>query len=327
MELWWISEARAERRRIEELWALLAREDGLVWLDIPEFDAEAGRLLSDIFDFHALAVRDCAERSHIPKLRAYPDHLFAILHAPEEGAAGQIHLLELDYFVGQRYLVTVHGPLNPEVPPESALRETAMVAKRLQQGRFLPSSPAELSHAIVTGIAARQELFVNELTKKVASLERRVLGGEKGQFEDALEEMFRVRHELLTLRTMTAGCRELFARMAGISRFLPAGALPFIEDLVDHFERVRSVCDSEKEFLQGVVDFYQSRTTVKMNIAMERLALISAVMLPLTLLAGIYGMNIIVNERTQTYHLALVLGSMGALAALMLSWARRMGWW
>ena len=96
---------------------------------------------------------------------------------------------------------------------------------------------------------------------------------------------------------------------------------------MDHFERVRSICDSEKEFLQGVVDFYQSRTTVKMNIAMERLALISAVMLPLSLLAGIYGMNIIVNEQTQTWHLGVVLGSMVALGAVMLLWAKRQGWW
>jgi Mg2+ and Co2+ transporter CorA len=115
--------------------------------------------------------------------------------------------------------------------------------------------------------------------------------------------------------------------MAALTRHLPPESQPFIEDLVDHFERVRSVCDSEKEFLQGVVDFYQSRTTVKMNIAMERLALISAVMLPLSLLAGIYGMNIIVNDQTQTWELGLVLGTMGALAFALLLWARRQGWW
>ena len=218
------------------------------------------------------------------------------MHAPEPGAAGQIHLLELDYFVGHRSLVTVHGPLNPEVPLENALLETRAVVKRLLDGRLSPASPAELSHAIVSALAARMETFVAELTRKVAGLERRVLQREGGDFEEALEEMFRVRHELLTLRTMTSACRELYARMSALRRFLPPEAQPFIEDLTDHFERVRSVCDSEREFLEGVVDLYQSRTTVKMNIAMERLALMSAVMLPLTLLAGIYGMNIIVNE-------------------------------
>jgi Mg2+ and Co2+ transporter CorA len=115
--------------------------------------------------------------------------------------------------------------------------------------------------------------------------------------------------------------------MAALKRFLPLEAQPFIDDLNDHFERVRSLCDGEREFLQGVVDFYQSRTQVKMNIAMERLALLSAVLLPLTLVAGIYGMNIIVNDRTQTFELGLVLASMGIVAATMLWWARRQGWW
>ena len=327
MELLWVAAGRVERREVSELDGLLAQPEGFAWLDVPAWDAAAEKLLGDVLHFHPLALRDCRQRSHIPKLHAYPDHLFLILHAPEPGPAGQIHLLELDYFVAQRLLVTVHGPLNPEVPPESALRETRAVARRLLDGRFLPASAAELSHAIVSAIAAHMEVFVADLTHKVAALERRVLDRTSGDFQEALEEMFRVRHELLTLRTMAAACREMYARMAALSRFLPADAQPFIEDLVDHFERVRSVCDSEREFLQGVVDFYQSRTHVKMNIAMERLALISAVLLPLTLLAGIYGMNIIVNQETKTFELGLVLGSMGLVAALMLAWARRQGWW
>ena len=327
MDVWWLTGEKLERRSADELPELLGRDDGFVWLDAPACDEATSTVLSEVFRFHPLAIRDCRERSHIAKLQVYPDVLFVILHAPEPGESGQIHLLELDYFVGRRFLVTVHGPINPDVPLEKSLRETRAVARRLEQARFWPRSPAELSHAIVSALVARQEAFVMELTRKVATLERRVLSGEKSGFEQALEEMFRVRHELLTLRTMAAGGRELFARMAALTRHLPPESQPFIEDLVDHFERVRSVCDSEKEFLQGVVDFYQSRTTVKMNIAMERLALISAVMLPLSLLAGIYGMNIIVNEQTQTWELGVVLGTMGALAAMLLFWARRQGWW
>ena len=327
MDVIWLAGGRAERRDPAELPALLARDDGFVWLDAPSCDDETAKTLTEVFRFHPLAVRDCRERNHIAKLQAYPDHLFVILHAPEPGDAGQIHLLELDYFVGHRFLVTVHGPINPDVPLERALRETRAALRRLEQGRFAPASAAELSHAIVSALVSHQEALVMELTHKVASIERLVLSGRRGGFESALEEMFRVRHELLTLRTMAAGARELYARMAALTRYLPPHAQVFIDDLVDHFERVRSICDSEREFLQGVVDFYQSRTTAKMNVAMERLALISAVMLPLSLLAGIYGMNIIVNEHTQTWELGVVLGSMGVLAVVMLQWAKRQGWW
>ena len=124
MEVFWISEGKAEQRSPAQIAELLARRDGILWVDIPVCDDEARQTLAEVFRFHALAIRDCTERCHIPKLRTYTDHLFTILHAPDPGAAGHIHLLELDYFVGHRYLVTIHGPLNAEVPIENALRET-----------------------------------------------------------------------------------------------------------------------------------------------------------------------------------------------------------
>ncbi len=327
MEIFWFSGDRAERCSPEALGSLLAREDGFVWVDLPECDEAALDLLAKHFGFHQLAIRDCRERNHIAKLRAYPDHLFAILHAPEPGSGGQVHLRELDYFAGHRYLVTVHGPAGPEVPLDKLLSETRATARRIETGRFRPGSPAELSHAIVSGLAAHQETFVEQVAEKVAALERHVLAPGRSNPEGSLEEMFRARHELLTVRTMAAACREVYARMIGIARFLPPEAMPFIEDLVDQFERVRAVCDGEKEFLQGVVDFHQSRTTTKINIAMERLALISAVVLPITAVTGIYGMNIIVNQQTQPLEVGLVLGTVAVIAVAMLSWAKRRGWW
>ena len=320
MELLWIAAGRVERREASELAGLLAEPEGFAWLDVPAWDARRREAARRRAPLPPLALRDCRERSHIPKLHAYPDHLFLILHAPEPGPAGRSTCSSSTTSSARRFLVTVHGPLNPEVPAENALRETRAVARRLLDGRFLPASAAELSHAIVSAIAAHMEVFVADLTHKVAALERRVLDRTSGDFQEALEEMFRVRHELLTLRTMAAACREMYARMAALSRFLPADSQPFIDDLVDHFERVRSVCDSEREFLQGVVDFYQSRTHVKMNIAMERLALISAVLLPLTLLAGIYGMNIIVNQETQDLRARRCARVDGARRGAMLAW-------
>jgi Mg2+ and Co2+ transporter CorA len=213
------------------------------------------------------------------------------------------------------------------VPLDKLLSETRAAARRIESGRFLPRTPAELSHAIVSGLAAHQEAFVGKVAEKVAALERHVLAPGHANPERSLEEMFRARHELLTVRTMAAACREVYARMIGIARFLPPEAMPFIEDLVDQFERVRALCDGEKEFLQGVVDFYQSRTTTKINIAMERLALISAVVLPITAVTGIYGMNIIVNQRTQPLEVGIVLGTVAVIAIAMLSWAKRRGWW
>src|SRR6266540_7447157 len=122
MEVRLVSAAGVEQRPVEQLQTLLDRQDGLVWVDIPTCDEEATRVLSEVFGFHPLAIRDCVERNHVPKVHAYREHVFVILHAPERGEGGHVHYIEIDQFIGPRYLVTVHGPLNAAVNPEVALR-------------------------------------------------------------------------------------------------------------------------------------------------------------------------------------------------------------
>ena len=100
------------RHPVEDLPQLLASTDGLVWVDIPDWDDEAERVLSEVFCFHPLAIKDCKERNHVPKVHLYPIR-FLVLHAPASGKAGHVHYIELDQFIGKNYLVTVHGPLNP----------------------------------------------------------------------------------------------------------------------------------------------------------------------------------------------------------------------
>lgn len=310
-----------------DIGSLLERGDGFVWADVPEPRPEELEDLADRFGFHPLALQACAERSHVPKVHPYPDHVFLVLHAPEAGPAGLVHLLELDQFVGLRYLVTVHGPLGEGVPTESALQETRAVLRRMEEGRLRPASPAELSHAITRSLARRMELFVSSLATAIAALERRVMQGNLKDPEEALEEMFRLRHELLTVRTMAAQSREACSRMNMLTRFLPPESHPYVEDLLNEFDRVRSLADGEKEFLQGIVDYHESRTATKINVAMERLALIAAVILPINAVAGIYGMNLIVNDRTDFAHLAILGAVILAISGSMLAWAKHHGWW
>jgi magnesium transporter len=330
MDVRWVLPGGVERHPIKELPALLAREDGFAWVDIGGVGEEqAAPVLREAFGFHPLAIRDCFERCLIPKVHPYADHLFLVLHAPEPGAAGRVHHLELGQFVGRRYLVTIHAPPAEEgFPHEVAHRETRAVLERLEAGRLRPRSPAELAYAIVSALIRRMEAFVAALAAKVATLERRVIQGELAHPERLLEEMFLLRHELLATRTVAAQDREVVARAATLApRFMPPEERLFLEDLVDRFDRTRSLCDGEKDFLQGVIDFYATRTTTKMNIAMERLALMTAVVLPITALASIYGMNVIVNDRTRPYELVTALAAMAGMTVVMLRWAKRQGWW
>jgi Mg2+ and Co2+ transporter CorA len=312
---------------VEDLKILLNRDDGLVWVDIPVCDEAAARVLSEVFGFHPLAVRDCVERNRVPKVHVYTDHVFIVLHAPELGKAGHVHYIELDQFIGPRYLVTVHGPLNPAVDPRVAQIETGDVLRRLESGRLHPATSFELSYAIVSALARRQEAFVETQTQQVWQLEQRVTGGHLGNPERFLEEMFQARHGLIAVRTMGALSREIYGRLAALGRSLTAEAKPLLDDIVDQFTRVYAVADGEKEYLQGVIEFYRTRSDTKMTIAAERLAVIAVITLPVTALSSVYGMNIIVNARTDFPHLVTVVTVMVVVSAALLVWAKRQGWW
>jgi Mg2+ and Co2+ transporter CorA len=115
--------------------------------------------------------------------------------------------------------------------------------------------------------------------------------------------------------------------MATLTRFVPADAQPMVVDIGDQFERIKGLADGETAFLQAVIEFHESRTNTKMTIAAERLAVIAAVTLPITALSSIYGMNVIVNQKTHYVQLAIVLAIMAAMSAALLRWARHQGWW
>jgi magnesium transporter len=327
MDVGFVSDDGIEQHPVEELERLLGREDRLVWVDIPVCDEEAARVLSEVFDFHPLAIRACIERNAVPKVRAYRDHIFVVLHAPELGQGGHVHYVELDQFIGPRYLVTVHGPVNPAVTPEASLRQTRAVLRRMETGRLRPNSPFELSYAIVSALAQCQEAFVETVTRDVWPLEQRVTSGHLGDPEEFLEELFGTRHALLAVSNMASLGHQIYGRMSALGRFVPADGQPLVADIEDQFARVTGVADGQTRYLQGVIEFYKARTDTKVTIAAERLALIAVLTLPITALSSVYGMNIIVNDRTDFPHLALVVAVMATISAVLLRWAKRQGWW
>jgi len=115
---------KVETHDVSEVEALSKQDDLLVWVDVPECGDEAVRLLTDVLKCHPLAVRDCIQRNRVARVRIYPHQQLLIMHGPERGPSGHVHYIELDQIIGDKYLVTVHGPLNPAVNPEVALRET-----------------------------------------------------------------------------------------------------------------------------------------------------------------------------------------------------------
>ena len=327
MDVRFVSDDGIQQHPVGELEQLLARDHGFVWVDIPICDEEAARVLSEVFGFHPLAIQACIERNAVPKVRAYHDHVFVVQHAPELGEGGHVHYVELDQFIGARFVVTVHGPLNPAVPPEAALRETRAVLGRIEAGRLRPGSPAELSYAIVSALAQGQEAFVETVTRQVWPLEQRVTSGHLGNPEQFLEDLFSARHGLLAVSNMATLGNQIYRRMSTLGRFIPADRQPLVADLEDQFARVSGVADGQVRYLEGVIDFYKARTDTKMTIAAERLTLIAVLTLPITAVSSVYGMNIIVNDRTDFPHLTVVVAAMLVISAIVLRWAKRQEWW
>ena len=311
MDVHLVTGAGVEKRPVDELPALLDRGDGLVWVDIPSCDCVAVRVLSDVFGFHPMAVQNCVERNRVPKVHAYADHVFVVLHAPERGDRGHVHYIELDQFVGRHYLVTVHGPVNPAVKPAVALRETRAVLSRIEAGRLRPATSLELSYAIVSALTRHQEDYVEAVTSDVWRLEQQVTGGRIGDPEEFVNELLRARHGLLAVRTMAALSGAIYGRMTTLARISPEGNR-LVVDIADQFDRVRSVADGEREYLQGVIEFYRTVLTLHttlvgqaqseevqhltqasyaQNEEIKKISAWAAIFFAPTLVGTVYGMN------------------------------------
>jgi magnesium transporter len=329
IELRWVDDSGVSSHTLAELHRLRDREGGFVWLDIPVWSAEAERVLTEEFRFHPMAIAASRERNHTPRVHVYPDHVFIVIHAPEIGKRGHVHYLELDQFVGERFLVTVHGPISPAVPLEAALQETRQVIDRMEAGRLHPASPFALTYALVSTIVRRQSTLVADLAREVGLLEQRVMAAvDEKDPQEFLTALFTARHELLTIRTMASQGGEIYRRaITLVGRIAPKQTVKQMKDLLDQYERVSHISQSQLEFLMGVTEFYRARTDTKMTIAAERLAVIAAITLPVTALSSVVGMNVIVNERTLWLPLTVLLVSMLTLSLILLRWAKRQGWW
>jgi magnesium transporter len=258
MELRWLDSEKVLECDIAELPNLRQRSDGFLWLDIPTWSPAAEQILTDEFQFHPVAIEQARERNHTARVHSYRDHVFLVIHAPEIGTGGHVHYLELDQFVSERYLITVHGPVNPRVPLEKALAETRAVIRRLEAGRLKPQSPFALMYAIVSAVILKDEIMVAELARQVGLLEQRVMAGTEEQPEEFLTALFMARHELLTIRTMAAQGAEIYGRAITLTGFAAKESIRLMRDLLDQYQRMSQISRSQLDFLTGVTEFYRA---------------------------------------------------------------------
>ena len=208
---------------VDELPDLLRRDDGLVWVDIPTWDDEAERV-ADARSSASIRWPSGTARSatRCPRCTCTPSTCSWCCTPRSPGRPGTCTTSSSTSSSARNFLVTVHGPLNPAVDPRRPRSRCTSLLHRLRGGQAAPDgSPTSCRTALVSALTGRLRNYTAVLTQDVWQLEQRVTAGHLGDPEQFLEEMFRARHGLLTVETMAALSREVYARMAKIEAFGP----------------------------------------------------------------------------------------------------------
>jgi magnesium transporter len=328
MNVYWLSRNAFNPHTAADLPELLRRDDGFVWLDIVGCDDSVSKLLRETLGLHGMGVSECRQRAPIPKVHVYADHFFVVLHSAEMTPGGKVAIFQTAYFIHEgKFLVSVQLPTTGELAPELAWRETDAVRERLERGRFRPRSPAELAHAMVSSMAQRLEGSITHLAEQVTQIENSITRGSLREYERMLEDLFRVRHNLQAVRTIAATSKEIHSRMLAFSRGLKDESALWLQDLADHFDRLKNVCDGEKELMQEILDLYQTRVANDLSQLVRKLTALGAILVADTLVAGIYGMNFKnIPELQWEYGYPFALLLMLVISLFMARYFRKKDW-
>jgi magnesium transporter len=303
----------------EALPGLLADPDARVWVDLSgPIDDASKKIVTETFHFHPLAIEDCFEERGRPKLETYDGYIYCITHGIRmAGDDDQHDVIELDAFLGQHYLVTYHAKDSRSV--------AAMLDVVARTGDPLRKGPAGLLQAILDRQVDGMEPLLDAFGESLESLEESVLGRPSS---DDLAKLVAVRRNIVRMRRWLGLQRDLVLRLARQEFALvpPTDALLF-RDTHDHLAHFAEFLETYRELANSIQEAYLSMVNNRLSEIMRFLTLFSAVLMPLALISGIYGMNFVHMPGLQSrFGFALTLLGMTATAAGVLLFFRRKGW-
>lgn len=288
-----------------------------VWVDIPGRSPDSDAILSELFGFHSLAIEDVYNDRHRPKIEDYDSYLYIIFRGLGlELRLEDVETIELDLFLGHNFVVTHHN---------RPLESIAKIQAELTGGtsKLLEGGPVFLAHAILDRMVDRYMPLAELYEQEISTLERAVLGG-----GDPLLRIVDLKGGLQRFRRVVVAHRDLTERLAR-AEFdeIPAEAKPFFRDVHEHLGQLTEQLEDHRLDLNAVFDAFHSLSAHRMNEIMKVLTLISTIMLPLTFLVGVYGMNFKhMPELEWQWGYAELWGLMVAIAAVQLLYFRRRGW-
>ena len=304
----------------EHLPDLLRDEKAVIWIDM-EAPTEANeQLLLNLFHFHPLTLEDCRETRNYPKVEEFPGYLYFIVHGVRaDTSPDHFNTIELDAFLGPNYVITYHHEMFRSINNVKKLVTTTPVA--CQRG------PAFLLHQILDQIVDFYSPVLDDFDERIAKLEDDIFSLRRPN-QAILEEIMDLKRGVLRLRRISARQMEVILRTSrGEFALIPPPMLPFYRDIHDHIIRITDLAESYRDLISGCLDAYMSVVGNRMNEIMKVLTIFSAIMLPLTFIAGVYGMNFENMPELTTrfgYFVVLTIMVVVAIGMLLFFWVR--GW-
>ena len=290
-----------------------------VWIELEQQSADTDALLAEL-GIHPLTIEDVWATRAAPKVDDYDSYLYVIVHGVTTGKDGALELVELDVVIGPTFVIT-HDP--------SGVIAEELRAELRRSTRLLGKGPAWLAHAVLDRTVDLYIPVVDHIDTRIETLENDVLdcaGTRRGPA--VLRRILRFKRVLQDLRRTSVHQREILLRLArGEFDEIPAEVVPFYRDVYDHFLRINDLVDSYRDLVTSSLEAYLSVQSNRMNEIMKTLTLISTVMLPVTFIAGVYGMNFkFMPELDWPHGYAYVLTLMALVTIGILAWFRHRGW-
>jgi magnesium transporter len=294
---------------------------GLTWIHLNAPSAEEASRLAERYDWHPLDVEDILSKRQRPKVDEYPDYLFVVLHFPVyDKTIQRLNAAELDLFLGQDYLVTLP---NVELLPVTRLFGRCAQDEDLRESLFGKGSGYLLYHVL-------DDLFdycfpiLDKIGHKLDSIEDEMF---EGRSEEIVRDISNVKQEIISYRKIIKPERSTLRVLEGrTQRFLPEDLELYFDDIVDGAERLWDLLDNYKEVVEGLESTNESVISHRQNDILRVLTIISVVMLPLFVITGIFGMNVLFPGEGTREAFWVILGLMVAAIAGLVGFFRYKRW-
>jgi magnesium transporter len=314
---------RAPQRPVERSEPRIAEIEaaGLRWLQLEEPTAVETAWLAQNFEFHELDLEDVLSTRQRPKIDEYDDYMFIVLHVPHYNKErARLDAAELNVFVGHDYIVTL-----PNVPLKPVGRLFAKLEDNQERREeYFAKGSGYVLYEILSELFDYCFPILDKIGFKLDRMREAIFTERRS--EDVVRDISDVKHEIVSYRKVIKPERSTL-RLLERTRYLPDDLEVYFDDIVDKAERIWDQLDNYKEVVEALEQTNESVIAHKQNDILRLLTIFSVILLPLTLITGLFGMNFAHIPFQHDYHAFVVtVGIMLAIAIVMLSFFRLKRW-